>query len=458
MALIDDYRRGMEMLFTSAPEFSKLAHALGRPIGSSRAKTLQVEWDKSSKTVRFVVNPEFIAGLTDEELGATIAHETYHVFFDHLGELVRDGKKYPNKWALTMAHECIINDGLFDKVGLRLPDGCVKGEELFDNNFDGWSTEDAYAYIDEKFPKPPQDKPESGKDGEDSDSGSGQMCEDGCAGGSLNDLTEDELEDLKDYLKDQINGSMSEDDRNAIMEVDQALADIIEDALDDIQINGKSFGKIKSNGGFQLIDMGTMTLQWFKLLAYINPKIKQVGANQMRANWTRPPRQLMEYYPNIILPNYEYEVGDKDQGDNLPVVILALDLSPSIPCEIVADLVNLADSVPEDCMKSVPVTWSSDVMLYDKKMKKVVESMGTDIDALYNFVKKYEKDEQLDEPPYVVVISDGEYSFSTADQNVKDRWFFLGIDEDSVNMMKKRDYDGQSYADSDKVFALKDFV
>lgn len=83
---------------------------------------------------RLLYNPEFLQTLDDEELLATVVHETEHCVMLHP---YRRGSRDPYEW--NVATDYSINNRM-DAAGFKLPKGC-----LIDHQYDGMSAEQVYA-------------------------------------------------------------------------------------------------------------------------------------------------------------------------------------------------------------------------------------------------------------------------------------------------------------------------
>jgi predicted metal-dependent peptidase len=57
--------------------------------------------------IRLLFNPEFVLGISADELGGVLLHEVHHVV---LGHLLIDRSEFPDDWALTVALELSVNE------------------------------------------------------------------------------------------------------------------------------------------------------------------------------------------------------------------------------------------------------------------------------------------------------------------------------------------------------------
>ena len=108
---------------------AKTALILEHPFVGTVALNMPFELDESIPTAatngaRIKVNPEFIAGLTDEEVKFLVAHECMHPMLEHN---YRRGERQARRW--NMAADYVINKLLVDEGIGRMP-----AMGLHDNN------------------------------------------------------------------------------------------------------------------------------------------------------------------------------------------------------------------------------------------------------------------------------------------------------------------------------------
>jgi hypothetical protein len=517
--------------------------------------TACVSFDPVKKVIRFEMNPDYISKLSDEEVGAVISHETYHVLLNHFSDLP-DRKKYPNLKALIHAQECIINDGLFGNVGLELPNGVLSGPAMYQKDFALFSTKEGYDFI--VGDQPPAE--ESGK-GENSESSSSDQKSDSSSSGSSSNSDDEDTSDEKDASggspsdedsdpkdeekKDskgdsdsesddseddsQSEGSGSEDDESDdsddsdsssegssdsdddadseesegdspddhmcggmnIREEDlQAFKDAVSDAIntamngvspDDvpssvtdaieaiaheegmsINSSGWSVGPVDKSTEFLTQSHSGLDLKWEDLLARINPKIKSTGRPRQKESWHAPRRKMIGSYPEIILPTHRRKEDPESKGDSVPMVILALDMSYSIPAYLIQKLASLADSIPSDIIKPHPVTWSNSVLFFDTSSRRIVKRSGTNIDNVYDYADKIEKDTKT--KPYVLVITDGDCKFGGSDytlpsrmdrKRVAERWFWMATEPSKLALIRRN---FGAYSPDKNIYSIADFM
>lgn len=551
MTFLEDYNRGFEILSISAEVFARLSQHIGQPVPNEEIPTACVSWDPARKIVNFEMNPTYISNLSDEEIGAVISHETFHVLLNHLVD-IKDRAKYPDLKALIQAQECIINDGLFGNVGLSLPDGVLFGEEQFQTDFSLFSTKEGYDFIvgqkppaedsgqegdsgsasssgassdptqsdsgspssensssapspdksDDEKPEDEkgtssteEDKSESGDsdksesdDGEKSDSGDAEgegdadddadASDDGSSGDKGDEpdsdahtdhmcggirISEEDIQDFKDAVSKAINSAM-----NGVSpdEVPNEVADVIENLSheDGMSVNtsGWSIGAVDKSTDFLTNSGHNLDLNWENLLARINPKIKSAGRPRQKESWHAPRRKMIGSYPEIILPTHRRKDNAENKGDSVPVVILALDMSYSIPEYLIQKLASLADSIPSDIIKPMPVTWSNSVVPFDTETRRIVKRSGTNIDNVYEYAESVEKETKT--KPYVLVITDGDCKFGGHDytlpgrmdtKKVSERWFWMATEPSKLNLIR-RNFGG--YSPAENIYSIADFM
>lgn len=430
-SFMEDYQRGMDHLDMVSPIFAKFVRGMGLPIANPDIPTARVVWDEMSKRISFEMSPDFTATLDDESMAAAMAHETYHVLLDHLKE-VRDRNQYPQAKVLQIAHECIINDGLQGNVGVSLPHGFWSGVEKFQQDFSYFSTKQAYDFILNQEQDNSGDG-DSEADGEEGDGSGGQSSSDGsssdssesgsgtqgCGGFEFKDMNPDDLKNFQDAVKKIFKAVV---DDVGVDNMPDELADMAEEVL------GSAAGRGTHSTMFHAPDRtANMELDWAEILTIINPRINSRGKTMPKETWRRVPRRLTSIYPEVILPERKTQLDDPfRKGKEIPTFVVALDLSYSIPRELVNTLMKLVESVPTDIISPRAVTWSDDVEEYDER-KRIVRPGGTHIDNVYRYAKKVA--EEIGSDPYVLVITDGQCNFGNHVNKdyLQERWFWCAI-------------------------------
>lgn len=491
---MEDYSRGMKMLSLHSRAFATLAAGIGYPIANPNISTAQVSVDIESKKIAFEVNPDFIHKLKDSEVAAVIAHETYHVLLNHLGDLA-DTKNYPKTGALIKAQECIINDGLPGNVGFTTPKGTLRGEELYNQDFSYFSTREGYDFIVafEEENAENKDSPEKSEQQGQTDStqnngapeDSEQQCENSASGNSSgsdeeqpeeehgmcsgpaikggDDLSEEELEkQVKEILKDGLNKAVEE--MSSAGEIPEPeLSNILEELEETLDINPSKNGNVGSpnkNAFSTLPSSSGMNLNWVNLLAKINPKIKSSGRSKSSESWVSPNRRMISSYPRVILPSSPPQPDPNNKkGTSVPSLIVALDMSVSIPETLCITLANLATSIPEKLIKAFPITWSDTWKEFDPANPRViVRRNGTNIHSVYQYAETVKKETGIE--PYVLVLTDGGFTLPHTSSMPTDilarKWFWMALQAPDQKKLKSVLKSVPNV--KDKIFYLEDFI
>lgn len=457
--LESSFRSGLIELLYQDPNIGNLARGMGMPVIDNSISTASLKWDKHEKKIVFAVNEDFIKDSDEEMIASIILHETEHLIFDHVVERIEGN--FPNKKALHLAQECINNDIISDIYQLPLPEDAITGRELLNRNCSSMSTRQVYDIIMKQMPpgedgpgtpdsvrnegggpsgnsKPQSSKPEGDGDGDDENDDQGEDEEDdhekhGC--GEI-DIDDSDILDLEDYLKDL---------------VDQAAKDsnkTVEEFMDEIN-NTKNSGYSPTGGKISGTKVASPArMNWNHLLAKINPKVLEAGKKRkVRYDWTKQNRRLISVFPQAIIPKVQtHSPNSSDKGDSLPVLVIALDLSGSIPQSLVKTLQGLLEDIPENLIKAYPCTWGS--YLYPYEPGGQVANGGTEINLVVNYVKQIKEETNTD--PYVLVITDGQF-YEAFERPGKD-WYFMAIDNNSYS------YDCRRHIkDEDHLYHVKDF-
>jgi predicted metal-dependent peptidase len=456
------FKDGLLELLYLDPNLGAIARGLGMPVVDNSISTAALKWDKREKKVIFAVNEEFVEEANEEMLASVILHETEHLIFDHVLERIED--TFPNKKILHMAQECINNDIIETIYQLPLPDDAITGQQLLHKDCTSLSTKQVYDLIMSQVPpqdgdgegdpngkgKPQQGQGQSGggqgssdpSDEEGDGEGSGNESEDkddqqqekgGCGGIQIDD---EDVFDVEDYLKDLVNKTA------------QDLNMTPDELMDEIN-NTKSGGYSPTGthiGEHRAPDPTRMN--WNQLLAKINPKVLEAGKKtKVKYDWTKQNRRMVSVYPKAIIPKVKTkEPKAGDRGDSIPVLVIALDLSGSIPRTLVKMLQGLLEDIPEKLIKAYPCTWGSD--LYPYVPGGPLGGGGTEIRLVSKYVEQLQKETNTN--PYVLVITDGE--FDTAFQRPGKDWYFMAVDTRSYN-----GYCKQHAKDDDHLYHVKDF-
>ena len=458
------FKSGLLELLYLDPNLGAIARGLGMPVVDNSISTASLKWDKQTKKIVFAVNEEFAENADEEMLASVILHETEHLIFDHISERIENN--FPNKEILHMAQECINNDIIETIYQLPLPEDAITGQQLLHKDCTSLSTKQVYDLIVDQMPpeEGEQDGESEGQKGQkgqkgqggghgqpgdndddddddegDGDSGDGnsqdenQQKKGGCGGIQVDD---EDMFDVEDYLKDVVAKAAKDQNKT------------YDEMMDEIN-NTKSGGYSPTGGkiGGPKIPSPTR-MNWNQLLAKINPKVLEAGKKtKVKYDWTTQNRRLISVYPKAIVPKVKTkDPKNSDKGDSLPVLVIALDLSGSIPRSLVKMLQGLLEDIPEKLIKAYPCTWGT--YLYPYVPGGPLGDGGTDIDNVVNYVKKIQEETKTN--PYVLVITDGEFHIGY-ERPGKD-WYFMAVDNNSYNGWCK-----DHAKDENHLYHVKDF-
>lgn len=457
------FKNGLLELMYLDPNLGAIARGLGMPVVDNSIPNASLKWDKQAKKIVFAVNEEFALSTDEEMLASVILHETEHLIFDHIPE--RIGGDFPDKKILHMAQECINNDIIETIYQLPLPDDAITGRELLGRDCTSLSTKQVYDYIVEQMP--PQEGGGEGQS-ENQKSQKGQQGQGGGQGQPGDDSDDDDNESdgngNNDQNQDQDNqqekggcGGIQIDDED-IMDVEDYLKGVMENAAKD---QGKSYQDMMDelnntkSGGYSPTgsklgqkSVSPARMNWNHLLAKINPKVLEAGKKKkVKYDWTKQNRRLISIYPKAIVPKTQTkDPKASEKGDSLPVLVIALDLSGSIPQSLVKTLQGLLEDIPEKLIKAYPCTWGTYLVPYEPGGG--VAGGGTEIQNVVDYVNIIKNDTKTD--PYVLVITDGEFPADFARPG-KD-WYFMAVNDVSYNGWCKN-----HAKDEQHLYHVKDF-
>ena len=462
------FKNGLLELLYVDPNLGAIARGLGMPVVDNSVSTASLRWDKREKRIVFAVNEEFVETSDDEMIASVILHETEHLIFDHVLERIEDN--FPDKKILHMAQECINNDIIDTIYQLPLPDDAITGQDLLGRDCTSLSTKQVYDLLVQEMPPqdgddllvqemPPQDgqgdensqssKGMKGPKGQGSgqrqpgDNGNGNESEDqnneqqqpkgGCGGIQVDD---EDVFDVEDYLKNLIEDTAKDQGKT----VDEFMAEVNNTKVGGYSPTG---AKIGSKGNAE-----PSRMNWNQLLAKINPKVLEAGKKtKVKYDWTTQNRRLISVYPKAIVPKVKTkDPRASDKGDSIPVLVIALDLSGSIPRHLVGMLQGLLEDIPEKLIKAYPCTWGTSLHPYEPG--GTLGGGGTSIELVSDYVKSIQEETHTN--PYVLVITDGEFHHYF-ERPGKD-WYFMAINDQSYYR------DCKIHAkDDDHLYHVKDF-
>ena len=429
---------------------------MGKALDTRQAPAMvAIRKDQDTSQFRLYLNSLFFENLSFEERAGVVWHELNHILNNHFIE----GKKHKelgmdDEKLLTVAQEIICNDTVLYhglKLPLMYPDdmsqGIFYGEKILGYNCFGKTTKEVYDLLEESDYDPSPSESDSkensdstntdgsntdnsdssdGKNSNSSNSDDGDTQNDGHCGGVHVDpnITDEELEDLIDnIIKDIIDG----------MNVPDSLVSDNNSDIDN-KTNSASMSPGMSARD-ELVKKGDVKLEYFKLLDRIDPRIVRgmsggLGHKKMVEDWRFKPRSLMGLTNSQtpLLPKM-VPYKDKTRGDDLPLVVFAIDQSGSIGAEDARKTRELATTIPNNLADIYTVAFADDCAEMNKDGKILGNiGYGTNFSSVGEFVQKnivnYDKKAR---DISIVMITDGyNYGFNQF-RDYGFRWFWCDI-------------------------------
>lgn len=94
----------------------KTAYEMGEPIFTEEIKTAAVQMNNADNKIKYLFNPMFWLSLNEDERCFVIAHESLHIFFNHL-DLIKEFNLNP--YIANIATDIVINETLIHGYGFN---------------------------------------------------------------------------------------------------------------------------------------------------------------------------------------------------------------------------------------------------------------------------------------------------------------------------------------------------
>jgi predicted metal-dependent peptidase len=340
------------------------------------------EWCSTAATDgrNFYFNSKFIKMLEPRELEFLFGHEVLHCVYDHFG---RRGSRDPQLWNVANDY-CVNADLRKHHVGQFI----TTVPCLYDQKYEGWSSEQVYDYLYENAEKLDIDQLVERILDEHMD-GDGDQDEDG----NRPKITDEERAKIRDEIKEAIlNAASTSEAGNIPLGVRRLIKDLTEPALN-----------------------------WRELL-----RLNLESTIKSDFSWMRASRR--GWHMDAIMPG----MRNDEQID----IAIAIDASGSISEKMLKDFLSEVQGIMDqfqqfrihvvtfDTEAYNPVTYTSDNLdtICDYE---ITGGGGTDFDCVFDYLKK----EQI-EPKRLVVFTDGYPFGSWGDENYSDTlWIIHGTKE-----------------------------
>jgi predicted metal-dependent peptidase len=302
-----DLNRHTARLLMDEPFFAALSRRIDKA-PSNQLPTAGIEIQDDGG-FRLLYNPDYFAGLENDEMADVLKHEFYHVIFEHVtGRL--PGKTVTKLW--NFATDLAINSHLNN-----LPDGClIPGEGPFEDFPRKLSAEKYHALLKKKQ----QQEDENGKgEGKSLDSVDEFDNHDGWSSDASGEATQIAKERLKKILKDAVKeasstgwGSLSQDVKEKILASIESTLDwkkVLRYFIKTSQKSSKASTVKRINRRYPYLHPGRKTNRQ----ARVAISIDQSGSvdSRMLAAFFAELTKLAEIATFTVIP-FDSEVSEKD--------------------------------------------------------------------------------------------------------------------------------------------------
>ena len=254
-------------LLQNEPFFAALSRRIHK-VKTTAIPTAGVAINKETAQFELYYNPEFMAGLPDDQKLGVLMHEFYHIIFEHVtGRLPPEGMS--TMW--NVATDLAINSHLIGKLP---KEACIPGGEgPFVDYPVGKAAEWYFDKLknDEQFKKDPKD-------------GEGQSGEGDPNGGGGSGSLEEQVFDNHD--------GWSEAGEDVKQMARERMKQAVADAAKEVQSSGRSWGTVSAKTRQQIMDMISPKVDWRKVLRYF------VKTSQ-RSNKRSTVRRINKRFPYI---------------------------------------------------------------------------------------------------------------------------------------------------------------
>ena len=488
--IIDQAHKWLDENF---PFFYGSVIALGEPVIDDTVETACVRANASDpRGWEYAIGAEFLSHMTPETLAAVMSHETLHIVFSHLKEISEP--QYTNAQALMLAHEIVINDRLSDEGAFVFPDGDytpIFGADVIGTSASRMNTDEAYNTIVATMKEeadgdgsgvqdildalgdmmnPTQGTSQGSADGSESISGgsgdnSGSNATngddsdaEGVSGGAeggaetkkkISDLTmpscvsHDLDDDISDAVTKTLMGAFVESfDKGDDYCASSAMVEDIGVAhYDDTNAMKSGAGSGFTETVQEAAQRMGVSVSWMKILAEVNPDVLRRGGTMPSSflpDWTRSSNRYAHMRSKVILPRMVPKRADKNatgfKGNSKPLIVLALDLSYSIPRNWHKKMQDIALSVPEDKIDVMCCTFSVKYVPFDiHSTTNRLASGGTDFSAVEEFIRKNVMTKNGGQyPSAVICLTDCEANFddkrfAPTQEQLDNNWTWIDI-------------------------------
>lgn len=389
---------------------------MGRPVFTDAIPTAAIHFNKEGDYLEFLFNPDFWLSQTHYERLFIIAHECLHVTLNHGRRTINQlqvNADIVNALLDIVVNHTLVNNFGFDRNQIGDQANLCWVDTIFPDKPDT-PTNEAFEYYYNLLPIIPQDV---------------FLLDDhsalsGASSGAVGKLNQELSEEEKESLKDLLEKHQPQD------------------------------GKPPETGGLGGSQAGTGFGGWtFARTGYVAPKkkwetvVKEWSLKHLREDsedqeqWARGHRRFSLMSGNLMLPSEMEE--DALEKDRLPVFFF-LDTSGS--CWGYKDrFFKAALSLPKDKFYIRLFCFDTNVQETTLESKKIYGGGGTDFGIIESHIQKVVKQECIEYPSAVFLITDG--CGSQVQPQYPDKWYWF-----------LTPYNSKAYIPpKSKIFFLKDY-
>ena len=278
-------------LLQSEPFFAALSRRIDKRVGPVPTAGVTVTKDGHFE---MVYNPEFFAGLTDEQRTGVLVHEFYHLIFEHvtgrlpdeLAGVMHGENQTPERVRMFRLWNIATDLSINYHIGAdKLPEGCcIPGGEQFEDLQGNMSAEWYYDQLKQKLEDQENDS-NSDDDGDSDSSGSGAGSDSG-----NNKFDPDNCGQFDDHGQWGEGGELTPENQAAMDIAKERLKDALKDAAQEASDRG--WGSVSQSCRKEIMDRLTSKVDWRKVLRYF------VKTSQ-RASKRSTPKRLNRRYAYV---------------------------------------------------------------------------------------------------------------------------------------------------------------
>ena len=278
-------------LLQSEPFFAALSRRIDKRVGPVPTAGVTVTKDGHFE---MVYNPEFFAGLTDEQRTGVLVHEFYHLIFEHvtgrlpdeLAGVMHGENQTPERVRMFRLWNIATDLSINYHIGAdKLPEGCcIPGGQQFEDLQGNMSAEWYYDQLKQKLEDQENDS-NSDDDGDSDSSGSGSGSD-----SDNNKFDPDNCGQFDDHGQWGEGGELTPENQAAMDIAKERLKDALKDAAQEASDRG--WGSVSQSCRKEIMERLTSKVDWRKVLRYF------VKTSQ-RADKRSTPRRLNKRFPRI---------------------------------------------------------------------------------------------------------------------------------------------------------------